>query len=177
MDTIIQDGFRVVKTPSVWLPVVLVLLVSAPFFLITGYLVGVSSNKKLAEITVPVTPILTSAPTEMATSPSVVSLKKYSSSFEKLSFMYPSEWKLSSTAQSQSNMSGGDAIDMSDPNGKVRVSWVSGIEDRGYLSTKRAIEYLFYFGKNNGGFSTALIGNSLETGTKAEAQAIDKLIF
>lgn len=168
------------------------------------------------------TPIVTSSPS--------ISLKKYTSKFEKLSFQYPSDWKLSST-QPQSNFPEGDALGIQDPNGKAKVSWISAIDGLGgscdpnipfnqvegemgapcplyevvdkqklpnvdlyyvayfvtrdgvkyeptfalqapdgLLTTKRAMAYLLFFGKNNGKVLAGLSGTGLTTGTKAEVQ-------
>ncbi len=226
-----------IKT-SLFIPVLSAVLVTAIVFGFGGYYFGtrtvapqqyVNQNQQVPA-TSPETTLIRPSSTPTVTSAPSISLKKYTSKFEKLSFQYPSDWKLSPN-QPESNFPEGDALGIQDPNGKVKVSWISAIDglggscdpnipfsqsegemgapcplyevvdkqklsnvdlyyvayivtrdgvkyeptfalqaQDGLLTTKRAMVYLLFNGKNNGKVLAGLSGNGFISGTKAEAQ-------
>ena len=205
-----------------------------------GYYLGKKSVNSSRQYTNYLKGTPESSPTQQLPSPSAlttVSLKIYTSSLEKISFKYPSDWK-PYTSQPRfnlprkSNVPGGDALEIQDPAGKVGVTWVSAIDglggscdpnipfnqtgvgrgapcplyevvdkqklsnadlylvayivtrdeekyesiyalqdQNGLLSTKRAMGYLFFQGRNNGNLPAELVGGGLKSGTKEDAQA------
>lgn len=155
------------------------------------------------------------------------SLTKYTSTTEKLSFEYPSDW-ISSDEYTKSNFPEGDSFGIEDPSGTVHVSWTAAIDgvgggcdidiplgqspsacplyevvekkllpetglyyvsylmtrdginyepmfalqdSNGFLETKRAIAFMLFEGKYNGGVHAELYGHGPEFDSKSKAQA------
>lgn len=123
-----QPSTPIQSKTSLFVPVLLTILISAVVFGLGGYYLGTRTT--IQQQLVNQDQQAPNSQTPNVTSSPSVSLKKYTSSFEKLSFQYPSDWKLSPT-QPQSNFPEGDAIGLQDPNGKVVVNWISAIDGLG----------------------------------------------
>lgn len=69
-------------------------------------------------------------PTEATTSADTTNWKTYSSSTEKATFKYPSNWKIVKPAL-ESNIPGADTIGLQSPSGEIKVSWISAADGFG----------------------------------------------
>ncbi len=120
-----QSAVSVPTKTNLILPILVTFLASGLIFGIGGYYFGrqATTSQKSTNQTELV-------PTSSPEPSPAASLKMYTSSFEKLTFKYPSDWKLS-PIQPQSNFPQGDAIGIQDPNGKVKVTWISAIDGLG----------------------------------------------
>lgn len=77
-------------------------------------------------------PTSTITPTVVPTvEPSLVAAyKTYTSSYEKISFDYPSDWTLT-PAEPKTNIPQADTMTLQSPSGKIRLEWVSAIDGLG----------------------------------------------
>lgn len=122
-----------VKT-NLLVPILLTALVSAIVFGFGGYYFGTRTvtpqqymnQNQPVPTNSPITTLVQPSPTPQITS----NLTKYTSSFEKLSFYYPSDW-IKSSPQPQSNDPKGDALGIKDPKGLVEITWISEIDGLG----------------------------------------------
>lgn len=112
-------------------PILLTALITAAVFGFGGYYLGTRTvTQRSADL---IQPTPTISPEVTSTSPTTtvtptISLTKYSSKLEKLSFWYPSDWKL--IPQEPSNPAG-DILNIQDPTGKVGVSWIGVLDGIG----------------------------------------------
>lgn len=68
--------------------------------------------------------------TQLETADPSIGWRKYYSTFEKLSFKYPTSWKVEATNRN-SGVTGADAMQITSPSGKVIVSWFSAVQGIG----------------------------------------------
>ena len=127
------------------LPVIIILLLLLPVFAFGGYYLGKTSlstpatgmevaNTPTQILTPDVTRVVIPSPTEAIT-PSLttlpkVSLKTYTSAFERLRFQYPSDWQ-PTAASLESNIPQADTFTIKSPSGKIKISWISAIDGLG----------------------------------------------
>lgn len=123
---------------NLMLPVLLTLLVSGVIFGFAGYYLGKQGSQPQQYVNQN-QPVATSSPEtsslQSQLSPSVssapkASLKTYTSSFEKLSFQYPSDWTIVQS-KPESNFPDADSLSIQSPSGKVTVAWISAIDGLG----------------------------------------------
>lgn len=115
-------------TPTVF---ILLLILFSLLFGVGGFYLGSQSVKQQQRTTSAVqveTPIGTTQPTVQPTL--VTTYEIYTSSYEKLSFEYPSDWTLT-PSQPKTNMAQADTMTLQSPTGKIRLEWVSAIDGLG----------------------------------------------
>lgn len=134
---IVQPYAPVQTKTSLVMPILLTVLVSGILFGVGGYYLGKqlsdSAQQLVANQNQPATAMPKISPTEVLPSPidtpTPVSLTTYTSSFEKLSFKYPSNWKIAQFQKADS--SNGDSMTIQSPNGKVEISWIATLDGLG----------------------------------------------
>lgn len=112
------------------LGVIIVLgFIGGAYYLGTQRNIPVSSNQ-IRTAMVP-TKSINAAPTSIPTLAEVATTwKTYTSTVEKASFKYPTDWIITKPAI-QSNAPGADEIGIQSPNGTVKISWVSALSGFG----------------------------------------------
>lgn len=78
----------------------------------------------------PTTDISSPTPVALATPDSTADWKTYTSKQEKISFKYPSTWKVVTPAVGSTNPDG-DALTIQSPSGKIKINWVSFVDGLG----------------------------------------------
>ena len=91
-------------------------------------LVASISATKTASPTATLVPTITLVATVTVTP--TINLKSYTSSFEKLTFQYPTDWTVDTKAQG-SNVANADSLTIKSPSGKAEVVWVSALDGLG----------------------------------------------
>jgi hypothetical protein len=109
------------------LPILSTLLISGIVFGFGGYYFGkqqsiTNQNQPTTTLPTEVSP----SPTDTATQ---VGSTTYTSSFEKLSFKYPDNWKV--TQSQKADSLNGDSMTIQSPSGKVEVNWIAAIDGLG----------------------------------------------
>jgi hypothetical protein len=114
-------------------PILLTVLVSAIVFGVGGYYLGKQPSNNVQQPVANPNQPTTTLPTEVLPSPTntptPVSLTTYTSSFEKLSFKYPTNWKI--TQSQKADSLNGDSMTVQSPSGKVEVSWIATLDGLG----------------------------------------------
>lgn len=115
------------------MPILLSVLVSAGVFGLGGFYLGKQTSNNVqqpvANQNLPTTTLPTDVLPSPTDTPAPVSLTTYTSSFEKLSFKYPTDWKI---AQSQKADSlNGDSMTVQSPSGKVEINWIATLDGLG----------------------------------------------
>jgi hypothetical protein len=122
-----------VKT-NLLVPILSTLLVSAIVFGFGGYYLGKQTSNNVQQPVANQNKPITTLPTEVLPSPTntptPVGLTTYTSSFEKLSFKYPTDWKIVQS-KPESNFPEGDSLSIQSPTGKITVAWISAIDGLG----------------------------------------------
>ncbi len=114
-------------------PILSTVLVCAVVFGLGGYYIGKQFSNNVQQPVANQNQPTTTLPTEVLPSPTdtptPVSLTTYTSSFEKLSFKYPSDWKI--TQSQKADSVNGDSITVQSPSGKVKINWIATLDGLG----------------------------------------------